>query len=270
MSPTIENFIAAFKGCALHSIIHTKPRTNHESPNDVLPFSGSLVIQLLKSNSKELETDYLAPEEQFCFEDEDNGEEEATIMADELPEIGDIDRQIVYYLAGFSAFRKKLDKQLCSSCQEFFLVSKVMREFCTPLDSQFTQSRDRGGLEYVGTAVHHFFCDLEKIIRHFFRNNRMPTWIHGPARQLKGRFIEARVHEMFMENDFLHGEEKSCGCDWIKILKKLSWYYSQIRINFKCDWLSINLNAKRGRSSDFAMRKLVTLNELPIAAARES
>ena len=180
MNPTIENFIAAFEGCALHSIIHTRPRTNYESSDDVLPFSGSLVIQLLKSNSKDLETEYVSPEEQYFCENEecddaDDDDGENMVLADELPDIGDIDRQIVYYLAGFTTFRKQLNRQLCLCCQEIFFVNNVMREFCTPLDSQLTQSRDRGGLEYVGTAVHHFFCDLEKIIRHFFRNNRMNT-----------------------------------------------------------------------------------------------
>ena len=273
MNLTIENFIAAFKGYALQSIIHTKPRTNRESSIEALPFSGSLVIQLLKSNSKDLETNYLPPEEQYFGEGENNDyddDEEDFVPTDQLPDIGDIDRQIVYYLAGFTTFRKQLNRKLCPCCQEMFFVNKVMRQFCTPLDSQLTQSRDRGGLEYVGTAVHHFFCDLEKIIRHFFRNKEMTSWIHGPARQLKTLFAEHRVNEMFMENEFCNSEGKTCECDWIQLLKKISWYYSQIRINFKCDWLSINLNPRRGRSSDFAMRRLVTLHDLPIAAARES
>ena len=75
----------------------------------------------------------------------------------------------------YAPYRKKLHGLLCSNCQEIFFVSKLMREFCIPLDSQLTQPRDRGGLEYVGTAVHHFFRDLEKIVRHFFRTNKMST-----------------------------------------------------------------------------------------------
>ena len=171
LNPTIENFIAAFKGCALYSIIHTNPRTNQESFNDSLPFCGSFVIKLLKDNHKELETDNSAPEDQYFFPEEYFDEDEDMVPVDELPDIDDLDRQIVYHLTGFSTFRKKLNGQLCAHCQEIFFLNKVMREFFIPLDSQLTQSRDRGGLEYVGTAVHHFFCDLEKVLRHFFQTN---------------------------------------------------------------------------------------------------
>ena len=171
------------------------------------------MIKLLKESSKEFETEQLRPDRACSFEEENFDEDEDMVLPDELPDIDDLDRQIVYYLAGFGTYLKKLHGLLCSNCQEIFFVSKLMREFCIPLDSQLTQSRDRSSLEYVGTAVHHFFCDLEKIVRHFFRTNKMPTWIHGPAGQLRSRFIEARVHDIFLENIFFHSEVKSCGCD---------------------------------------------------------
>ena len=222
---------------------------------------------MLKDNHKELETDNSAPEDQYFFPEEYFDEDEDMVPVDELPDIDDLDRQIVYHLTGFSTFRKKLNGQLCAHCQEIFFLNKVMREFFIPLDSQLTQSRDRGGLKYVETAVHHFFCDLEKILRHFFQTNRISTCINGPARMLKTRFSEARVHEIFLENEYFHRDRKTCSCDWTELLQKLSWYYSQVRINFKCDWLCINLNTKRGRSSDFANRRLALLNDLPISAA---
>ena len=133
------------------------------------------MIKLLKESSKEFETEQLRPDRACSFEEENFDEDEDMVLPDELPDIDDLDRQIVYYLAGFSTYRKKLHGLLCSNCQEIFFVSKLMREFCIPLDSQLTQPRDRGGLEYVGTAVHHFFRDLEKIVRHFFRTNKMST-----------------------------------------------------------------------------------------------
>ena len=135
-----------------------------------------------------------------------------------------------------------------------------------PSDSQHTQARDRGGLEYVGTAAHNYFCDLEKLVKLFFQQNKIKKWIHHPARQLVNTFTHARVQEMFLEMEVFHREERSCSCDWKSLLSEMSLYYARLRINFICDWLSNNLNQKRGRSSDFAERKLALIAGLPLAA----
>ena len=157
----------------LHSIIHTRPRTNQEPSNDALPLTGSIVIKLLKANSKELETESPSGLEPYSY-DADDGNCDA-VLPDELPDVTGLDREVVYYLAGFTAFRKKLRQKLCPDCQRMFFVSKEIRQFCTPADSDLTQKKDQGGLEYVGTAVHKYFCDLEKLVKHLFQVNRTHT-----------------------------------------------------------------------------------------------
>ena len=132
-------------------------------------------------------------------------------------------------------------------------------QFCTPSDSHLTLTKDRGGLEYVGTAAHKYFCDLEKLVQKFFQHNKTQKWILHPAQQLKDIFEHARVHEMFLEMDVFCSEEKTCPCDWMGLLKEMSMYYAQPRIHFKCDWLTNNINLKRGKASDFAIRKLTIL-----------
>ena len=134
--PNARKFLAAFKGCALHSIIHTRPRTNQESSNEALPLTGSVVIKLLKANSKELETESLLGHEPYLYDTEDENSD--AVLPDELPDVTGLDREIVYYLAGFTTFRKKFRLKLCSDCQQVFFVSKEMREFCTPADSDLT------------------------------------------------------------------------------------------------------------------------------------
>ena len=175
----------------------------------------------MEEKHRELETEKNPPEERYFCAEENFNEEEEMVLADEFSETNDLDRQVVYYLAGFSTFREKLNRKLCADCQEIFFPNKVMREFFIPL-TQLTQSRDRGGLDYVGVDVHHFFCDLEKVIRHFFQANRMPTWINSPAGQLKTRSSQTRVHELFMENEYFQRDRKTCPCDWMKLSMKLS------------------------------------------------
>ena len=169
------------------------------------------MIKLLKANSKELETESLLGHEPYLYDTEDENSD--AVLPDELPDVTGLDREIVYYLAGCTTFRKKFRLKLCSDCQQMFFVSKEMREFCTPADSDLTQARDHGGLEYVGTAVHKYFCDLEKLVKHFFRVNKTHTWIFRPAGQLVSYFERARVQEMFLEMEFFRKDEKTCLCD---------------------------------------------------------
>ena len=96
--------------------MHINPRSNQEPANDSLPLTGSFVINLLKQNKKELDTESSSSWKYHVFEPED-GEDVADITPpDELPEVFDLDRQIVYYLGGFTAFREKLRVKLCSDC----------------------------------------------------------------------------------------------------------------------------------------------------------
>ena len=142
-----------------------------------------------------------------------------------------------------------------------------MKEYCTPSDSLLTQTKDRGGLEYIGTAAHRYFCDLEKLVWLFFQQNKTQNWILHPARKLTDIFAHARVHESFLEMDIFWREERTCTCDWMGLLTEMSLYYAQLRIHFKCDWLTNNVNQKRGKASDFAVRKLAILNDLPLATS---
>ena len=249
--------------------MHINPRTNQEPSNDSLPLSGSFVINLLRENKKELDTESLSWES-HVFEPESDEEAEEVTLPDDLPDIFDIDRQIVYYLGGFTAFRRKLRLDLCHDCQNIFFVDKVMKEFCVPADSQLTLANDRGGLEYVGTAAHGFFCDLEKLVKHFFEQNKTHKWISHPARQLMDIFAHARVRESFMGMDVFQVAERTCPCDWMSLLTELSLYYARLRIHFKCDWLSNNLNQRRGKTSGFAARKLAIIKNLPQAVAHDN
>ena len=269
MNPTPENFIAAFKGCTLHSIMHINPRSNQEPSNDSLPLSGSLVINLLKKNKKELETENSSSWKHHVFEPQDEDDVADVTLPDELPDLFDLDRQIVYYLGGFTAFRKKLRSKLCSDCQDIFFVDKLMKEFCTPSDSNLTLTKDHGGLEYVGTAAHKYFCDLEKLVKNFFQQNKTQNWILHPNQQLKDIFAHARVQESFLELEVFWRKEKTCPCDWMGLLTEMSVYYAQLRIHFKCDWLTNNINQKRTKPSDFAKRKLTIHSDLPLSAAHE-
>ncbi|GAV05026.1 hypothetical protein RvY_15214 [Ramazzottius varieornatus] len=146
-NPNLENFIAACNCCTLHSVIHIGPRTNQEPGGDENPFSGAETIQLLKTIKKELETEDL-PDEVYFFQNDEELDEAELVMPDELPEVEALNRQIVYYLGGFSTYRRRVNTKLCFECQDYGFVSKDFREFANPLDSAPTASKDHGGLEY--------------------------------------------------------------------------------------------------------------------------